>query len=400
MVMIDHYVQDNDRAHREGVIIPPRPTPTTTTTTSSIEGTTVPPPSPPLLLLRTLQWNIQVFTSATRVRDDDNTRGMLDTINATDADVIVLNECGSFGRHHTRHHTMLRKALENGGYTFRDIGSVCFPTMVATKWPVSDYRELILSKERSALCLKIVYNDHNDDTEDAADTEDATYTINKQRYVWIVGTHLDAFCGFQRRQETVRLLQGLESLLRDGDNTDMDDDGNNIPIILVGDLNQQRSVDYSTEEWKRIQKSMDGRGVCHDDGVADQLNQFGFHCVFDQVRAGRVQQQQLQEKQHGPSLPPAPPHGVVHCNWETLEPPSTHWSGTAIDYSYSKNVVPHGIYVSPAGFSDHRMVVCDWNLPSTQGVAGKGSRCPRERQDDGVPLLAHCYWSKPSSDNP
>jgi hypothetical protein len=95
--------------------------------------------------------------------------------------------------------------------------------------------------------------------------------------------------------------------------------------------------------------------VCHDDGVAALLQNHNFQCVFDQL------QQVLGDDQQSSSFSAT----------TFALPPSTHWSGTTIDYSYSRNIPVHGVYVSPAGYSDHRMTVCDWKLPDTGNMAVK-----------------------------
>ena len=106
--------------------------------------------------------------------------------------------------------------------------------------------------------------------------------------------------------------------------------------LLVGDLNQQREHDYTSDEWEQIRSGMEHRRSCEDDGVAKLLMDQGFVCAWD-------------------SAPPP------KTNWETSRPPATHWSGTIVDYSYGCNISPITMSISPAGWSDHRMTVCDWN---------------------------------------
>ena len=50
-------------------------------------------------------------------------------------------------------------------------------------------------------------------------------------------------------------------------------------------------------------------------------------------------------------------------NWKKNDPPpSTHWTGTIVDYSYGKgkDLAVSALYVSPCGLSDHRLLVTDW----------------------------------------
>lgn len=179
-------------------------------------------------------------------------------------------------------------------------------------------------------------------------------------------------------------------------------------MLIAGDFNQQRSRDYTPTEWKRVSASADLRGVPRDDGVADILERGGFRCVLDDVRSSlspspspprdesssrSPRSRQQQRQQH-----------TVACNWnQTQPPPSTHWSGTTIDYTYYHNnnsnsnskkttdqdgaasaeseyqkttLAPHGVYVGPAGFSDHRMTVTDWILTTTDTSRKPGGSPP------------------------
>jgi endonuclease/exonuclease/phosphatase family metal-dependent hydrolase len=225
----------------------------------------------------------------------------MDAIFEADADVIVLNEY-DWGDRDSRHATFERKLREQGYDTFCR-GTVFCPTAVATRFYVYETREIRLSEERSALALKV---DKDSDI------------------VWVIGTHLDHEHGPQRRQEIQTLLQDLKQHFEEDER-----------IIILGDFNQQRRQDYSEAEWKLISDSMELRETCQDDGVATLLKEADFTCAWDGLSASE-------------------------CNWETRKPPSTHWSGTIVDYSYGRHVEAEGVSISPAGWSDHRMQVCDW----------------------------------------
>jgi hypothetical protein len=104
-------------------------------------------------------------------------------------------------------------------------------------------------------------------------------------------------------------------------------------VIVVGDFNQQRDRDYTVSEWQAIRASKKRRNEARCDGVASLMDNAGFLCIFDQASS---------------------------CNWRGL-PPSTHWTGTVVDYSYFRNLYQKGVYVSPCGLSDHRLIACDWS---------------------------------------
>ena len=114
-------------------------------------------------------------------------------------------------------------------------------------------------------------------------------------------------------------------------------------VLIVGDFNQQRPQDYTPTEWDRIVANKRHRtDEAPTDGVDALLNDAGFVCVWD-----------------GNTDASSP------RNWPPdVPPPATHWSGTVIDYVYSRGGGIHnmGTYVSPSGLSDHRLIVTDWKV--------------------------------------
>jgi len=150
--------------------------------------------------------------------------------------------------------------------------------------------------------------------------------------------------------------------------------------------------DYTTDEWNRIAESADRRNIPVDDGVSTILEQNTFHCILDHVRQHGQRHDSHSSANSGGDGNDNNNHIVnnnvdVQCNWNKNEPPpSTHWSGTTIDYTYYYNhengkngnntnirIIPHGVYVSPAGFSDHRMTVTDWNIITTTATTTNSS---------------------------
>jgi len=319
--LISHYIKDNERANREGVMVP------------------LPPSS--VSKLRTIQWNIHNWMTSRDERNDTITRGIADSIFEGKPDVIVLNEYiwidrrGNGRKQATRvsPQKLFQQELRRQGYAFycgknKRTQAVDSPTFIATTKVVRHYLEIPLSIDRSALCVQI-------------DTED-------DNGLWIIGTHLDAWDGDKRKQEMTKLLKYIQD-----HNGMFHPQG---PVIIVGDFNQQRSSDYLPGEWGEVMKSLNQRKVCHNDGVSNLLRNHYFACVFDRPKNDQKNRKNAKTYMNT----------AVQCNWGKKErPPSTHWSGTIVDYSYSRNVPVHGIYVHPSGFSDHRMTVCDWDLPSS-----------------------------------
>lgn len=266
--------------------------------------------------LRTLQWNI----NNGRHNFDKHSsfviqKGLVDAIKDSDADVVVLNEYSRKIAY--RWHQTFEEDLKAIGYSYVECATVDYPTAIATRLKVKQYKEIQLSYDRSALLAQV-------------QTKNGTL-------VWVIGTHINFACGEQRMEEMQALVTELEKFFVLDDMRWCSKKNCATKIVLVGDLNQQRENDYAPEEWELIRSGMETRGSCQDDGVAQLLSDQGFVCAWD-------------------SKAPHPPK----TNWETAHPPATHWSGTIVDYSYGRNVSPLNVSVGPDGWSDHRMTVCDW----------------------------------------
>lgn len=278
--LTDYYEEDNRRAMQEGVKILQRP-----------ESSK----------LRILQWNINSGRHNNHLHPGDTVqKGLIDAIRDADADVVVLNEyCDNrFAKLET-----FEKDLKALGYHV-ECATVDYPTAMVTRLKVKERKEVILSWDRSALLAQVETKDNE--------------------LVWVIGTHLNHMCGERRQEEMQILTKELSEMELDEEH-----------VVLVGDLNQQRSQDYASDEWGRICLGMEDRNSCQDDGVAKMLTDQGFVCAWDET--------------------PLP-----QTNWETPHPPATHWSSTIVDYSYGCNASPLTLSISPVGWSDHRLTVCDW----------------------------------------
>ena len=303
------YMNDNRRASEDGVRVPPPPT----------SG-----------VLRTCQWNVHHF--APTEHDPDPARlaaDVADRLLQTDADVIVLNEYGiePGDARSCDDRDSCRERLERHGYTLH-VAPGFFPTAVATRMPLAGpVRKFELDWHRSAVAVPL-----DTASKDAAGRECA------QSPLWIYGTHLEAGDdrnGAYRLEEIRRLVGEMRNFHPDLDDAEA---ATRPRLMIIGDFNQQRERDYTAEEWRQIRANKRRRRSPLDDGVAAMLEGAGFRCAFDSVpRSGR--------------------------NWHCDAPlPSTHWSGTVVDYAYfrGQGLILDGVYVSPCGLSDHRMVVCDW----------------------------------------
>lgn len=428
--IVDWYVRDNETAASEGVAVPPRPATVprfhhrrlmdvrdalfSASSSSSAAAASITGPSSSSSTsssLRCLQWNIQAFTSP---KDERNmhtiTAGIIRAICETDSDVLVLNEihwremqmlCNENNANPVPHYhhcertkkvigssqALLEEVLRLRGYHFSRVANHGdTPTMIVTRKKILDHKEIVLSGNRSALCLLL----------------EASSSFSQNGPCWVVGTHLDAFDAGARRSEIRTLLGELSG-----------GGGRSVPILIAGDFNQQRSRDYTESEWKRVASNACLRKVPLDDGVCGILEESGFRCVLDDARKNT--------NDHSGSASAGASQGVL-CNWnQNQPPPSTHWSGTTIDYTYyfsnsnnsnnnnnqrsstattTTTLAPHGVYVGPAGFSDHRMTVTDWTLTTT----GSGNRCASQNNSpspkhidksfffDHLPAGRHHSW--------
>mmetsp|Transcript_2163 Transcript_2163/g.3114 ORF Transcript_2163/g.3114 Transcript_2163/m.3114 type:complete len:324 (-) Transcript_2163:70-1041(-) len=264
--------------------------------------------------LRTCQWNINNgFYLMGKLLHTDIQQGILDAIRHADADVVVLNEY-----HHCQY---FENQLKSMGYSSLLWTSKGCPTAIATRLRVDLQKDIRLSYERSALLMRVQVPHDNESC------------------VWVVGTHLDYQNGKQRNREIRVLLDklGTMGILSNDEATSAVK-----RTVLVGDLNQQRPHDYAPHEWRRIRSGMVYRRSCQDDGVSKLLTDQGFVCAWDYNDNSKEAT-------------------TTRTNWETPHPPSTHWSGTIVDYSYGRNITAVAVSIDSVACSDHRMTVCDWS---------------------------------------
>ncbi|CAB9520513.1 expressed unknown protein [Seminavis robusta] len=187
------YMQDNARATKEGVCVPPKPTPR---------------------LLRTCQWNVHQFEPSEEVPDAHKlARRIADRVLETNADVIILNEFGvkplvtnkSLKRSWSDQPADIRRErLERHGYTFHT-SSCYFPMVVATKLPVvGPVVKFGLDMSRAVVAVPVAPPQHNNKSNKGTTTTTP---------LWIYGTHLEAgddAQGKYRRSEMKQFLAVLQ----------------------------------------------------------------------------------------------------------------------------------------------------------------------------------------------
>lgn len=282
------------------------------------------------------------------------------------------------------------------GYVYHAIGTVPFPTAVFSRWNLVKEASSTMSKADKGQKKNIGKAEDDDDNEAATtivdlgddrqaiglgiewpgsevledgddDTAATSSSSGSNNIVWVYGIHLNhvEYCKGQRCTEMVKFLNHIQQThsktLVGGqhDNDDDDDVANNdVPIILAGDFNQQRPNDYRPDEWTKIASSKELRdeaSVC--DGVDELLHQHGFACVYDDDDH-KNNNNNDKHKQRTITT-------TNNMNWSGPLPPATHWSGTVVDYAYSRggpNFRNVGTYVSPSALSDHRLVITDWTM--------------------------------------
>ncbi|CAB9510946.1 expressed unknown protein [Seminavis robusta] len=365
------------------------------------------PPRAHQTSLRTCQWNVHFFCNYMNEEPhspEEMATAIVNTLLTLDVDIIVLNEFG-MARASTKEEGRERakELLEAAGYELHVADCYC-PTVIATRLPVLQHYKLQLDIMRDAVAVQVTLksnnnnNDcldtsmagissHHDDGSIATSSSAATMTDHSTRSMastseddsttttdpasteerdlqgcsssgrgtrsrrssqrqkrrschqnhhdedhvfWIYGTHLQDSedDGGQYRLGEIKTL--------------VEDIGFDTPNVMVtGCFNQQRRVDYTRDEWQMIVDNKQRRQSPVNDGVAYLLRAFGYRCIWDR---------------------PFP----AKTNWMTPldPPPSTHWSGTIVDYTFYKDqrLLLSGVYVSPSNLSDHRLIVSDWEL--------------------------------------
>jgi hypothetical protein len=295
----------------------------------------IPTPAPNRCF-RVCQWNVHTFrynhgdTDDDDDDDDDSGRSFLATAKAIstillehDPDAIVLNEFYAFWADAASE--TCSSVLSSAGYHAQAADG--FPTVVFTRWHVEWNDSCIsLGTDRAAVALNL------------------RRPIGKDggcpSRILLYGAHL---CPYEDRDgHRLDEMKELVNHMQEGHSRRNEMPEAKIPTLIVGDLNQQRKADYLLHEWQLIRDNKERRRrETLDDGVDTLLQKdHGFVCGWDVA---------------------------VRRNWtDGQPPPSTHWSGTVIDYVYARHLTAHGVYVSPSGLSDHRLCVSDWLLPQSE----------------------------------
>lgn len=247
--LCESYLKDGDTAANGGVQIPAPPS-----------GSN----------LRTCRWNVHYFVPTNEELDYNTNKQALaitKQLLETTVDVIVLNEFGIDApklwtrsiRNKKKSINICWDLLEQHGYTLH-LSPCSFPTAVATKRKVcGTISKLHLDLERAAVAVPI-------------------QPAGGGPLLWTYGTHLEASDsgnGKERWLEMETLLSRVEKMWKR--TTKQEDTAPR--IMIVGDLNQQRRVDYTKEEWDKIGDSKRRRDAPLDDG-STMLAETGFHCVF------------------------------------------------------------------------------------------------------------------------
>ena len=198
-------------------------------------------------------------------------RAVRDEISRHRADVIVLNEFGDTeyedqqGRMMTRLPCFneqvdeLARALESDGYAILGC-DVEWPTVVATRLTVVEATAERLSHARGAAYVRMRLKSCDDDDDDDHG--------NTPRELVVFGTHFCHMSANNRKREADALLGAVDRLVGPRAATD-------VPVIVCGDLNQQRQRDLHPDDWTSLCKSKARRGEKpFEDGVLVLLR----HC--------------------------------------------------------------------------------------------------------------------------
>merc|ERR1719231_171150 len=93
---------------------------------------------------------------------------------------------------------------------------------------------------------------------------------NGSKPLWIYATHLNHMDGGGARREEANAIV-----------VDMQELGQQAPVLVVADFNQPRQCDYSPKEWQAICRSAAERQEPENDGVAEAFEASGLKCSID-----------------------------------------------------------------------------------------------------------------------
>ena len=354
----------------------------------------------PFACLRVCQWNIQYFKppGAEFFGDDlEHVRKLVKTLLGADADVIVLNEFGERGRDGGCSEVFeFCRLMERAGYEIYSEALVCYPTAVlvrrgtrssnvrrcnmsdiqvvsGTEYKLDDVRSVVhVQLSFQMLCCPERGGNRSLSSNGCLETNlgQLPSTSSTSPYVMknvcldIFGTHLDHIDAphyMKRLSEAQSLMSVIDSVNQQRTlNLQRNNKDECIYCSLIaGDFNQQRCDDYSSLEWKWICENKLKRHSPASDGVSDLLKENNFVCNFDQISRSTNCGKENENRQNFKTS-----NKLVECNWiKTDPPPATHWSGTVIDYTYTRGPIHlRKIQISPSNLSDHRLVVCDWSI--------------------------------------
>ena len=302
----------------------------------------LPPQRPPEASIRLTQYNVQLLDfklspSAETASD------ITDLLLKTDSDVIILQElalCAPITENLYPDAFALAEQLRRSGFVNQHISKdIDYPVFIASRFPLALPSPASHPLSRDAAAVHM------------------TVQTSSGAPVDVLGAHLD----YRDASKRLRQAQEMLALTRSSH-----------PTLLVADFNQQRQADYTAEEWGWIMPFKIDVGEPASDGVDELLSRAGFRCAYDEAGAAR--------------------------NWPSDAPPApTHWSGTSIDRAYARGGLRcAGVFVHPAGFSDHHAVTSDWCIApcDAQGSAPSERPAMDHRAADGAvspPVRMHPF---------
>jgi len=321
----------------------------------------------------------------------EHVRNLVKTLLGADADVIVLNEFGERGRDGSCSKVFeFCRLMERAGYDIHSEALVYYPTAVlvrrgskvrrramsdirvvsGTEYKLDDVRSVVhVQLQFQILCCPERGGSKGSSSNGYLETNlgqlpSTSPYVMKNVCLDVFGTHLDHIDAphyMKRLSEAQTLISVIDSVNQQRTlNLQRNNKDECICCSLIaGDFNQQRCDDYSSLEWKWICENKLKRHSPTSDGVSDLLKENNFVCNFDQLSRSRNCGKENEDRQNFKTS-----NKLVEYNWiKTDPPPATHWSGTVIDYTYTRGPIHlRKIQISPSNLSDHRLVVCDWSI--------------------------------------
>ena len=264
-------------------------------------------------VIRLVTYNVHMWSrpeASIPVWQNDDFNAILTTIEAVDADILVLEEV-FFDPSHTDFKERFEAEIARMGFKYTSfckaheafaVGAF-FGNYLLSKLPIVSNKVLTLEQNKEGRCAIVT-----------------TIQLPSNQQLVVIGTHLDIY----DETEQVRMRQ-VQQILK---YVETDLSGSN--VVITGDFNSLRRSDYTDEEWNFISIQDSARGVTTVSNTTNLLELAGWKTSFAKLNA--------------------------------VSPKSTTWPGRTVDHIYFNpgfKLQLLGSYVYHDSASDHLPLLVD-----------------------------------------